>query len=142
LYLDHLIVQISERVDNQSRDNPPFTIEGASTGGICSTSGYNDANSLTEDTFRMAKSGIDTTGLKFGEWNRVQGQLCIFKCERTGVTDVVMPASGFKIIQRVYNVAATPGFKHKTLHVPSAITVEGRTATAGGGTAESPEHVL
>jgi hypothetical protein len=135
-------VEISEQVDNQSRDNPPFTIEGASTGGIGSTSGYIAANSFTTDTFQMAKSGIDTTGLGVGTFNRVQGQLCLFKCLRTGVTDVVMPASGYKIIQRVYNADTPPKFKHKTLHVPSAITVHGHTATAGGGTAETPEHIL
>jgi hypothetical protein len=134
-------VEISERVDMQSRDNPPFTVAGATsaTGG---TSGYIAANSLTKDTFQMAKSGIKTTGLGFGEWTRVQGQLCLFKCKRTNVTDVVMPASGFKIIQKAYNLAPAPGWKHKTLHVPAAITVEGRAAAAGGGTAESLEHTL
>lgn len=134
-------VEISERVDMQSRDNPPFTVAGA-TSATSGTSGYNPANSLTQDTFQMAKASIKTTGLGFGEWTRVQGQLCLFKCKRTGVTDVVMPASGFRIIQKAYNLAPAPGWKHQTVHAPAAITVEGRTATAGGGTAVSPEHAL
>jgi hypothetical protein len=134
-------VEISERVDMQSRDNPPFTIPGA-TSATSGTSGYNSANTLTKDTFQMAKASINTTGLGFGEWTRVQGQLCLFKCLRTGVTDVVMPSSGYRIIQRVYNLSPSPGWKHQTEHVPADITVEGRRATAGGGTAQSPEHNL
>jgi len=134
-------VAITERVDNKSRDNPPFTIAGASS-ATSGTSGYNAADTLTKDTFQMAKAGIVTTGLGFGEWTRVQGQICLFKDNRTGVTDQIVPSSGFKIIQKVYNVAATPGFKHKTRHEPATITVEGHAATPGGGTAESPEHVL
>lgn len=136
-------VEISERVDMQSRDNPPFTVAGATsaTGG---TSGYLAANSFTQDTFQMAKASIKTTGLAIGAWTRVQGQLCLFKCKRTGVTDVVMPASGYIIIQMVYNFALPPAtsWKHMTFHVPSAITVEGRTATAGSGRAASLEHSL
>ena len=135
-------VEISERVDMQSRDNPPFTVPGA-TSATSGTSGYNAADSLTQDTFRMAKASIDTTGLGLGMWTRVQGQLCLFKCKRTGITDVVMPASGYKIIQVVYNLnLLLPAFKHKTIHAPAAITVEGRTATPGGGTAASPAHDL
>jgi hypothetical protein len=138
-------VEISERVDNQSRDDPPFTVAGASSASS-GTSGYIAANSLTQDTFQMAKAGIKTTGLGLGAWTRVQGQLCLFKCKRTGVTDVVMPASGYKIIQMVYNFAPPPAtsWKHLTMHVPAAITVEGRTATAGGppAAAVSPEHSL
>jgi len=134
-------VEISERVDMQSRDNPPFTVAGA-TSATSGTSGYNPANVLTQDTFTMAKASIDTTRLGFGAWTRVQGQLCLFKCKRTGVTDVVMPASGYKIIQMVYHTPLVPGWKHKTIHAPAAITVEGRSATAGGGRAESLEHTL
>ena len=139
-------VEISERVDNQSRDNPPFTVAGASS-ATSGTSGYIAANSVTQDTFQMAKSGIVTTGLGIGLWTRVQGQLCLFKCKRTGVTDVVMPASGYKIIQMVFNFIPPPWasrFTHRTVHAPSAITVEGRTATAGGppAAAASPDHSL
>jgi Domain of unknown function (DUF4157) len=135
-------VEISERVDMQSRDNPPFTVAGA-TSATSGTSGYNPANALTQDTFQMAKAGIDSTGLSVGWWTRVQGQLCLFKCKRTGVSDVVMPASGYRIIQVAYNFSPfAPAWKHKTFHVPATITVEGRTATSGGGTAESPEHDL
>lgn len=134
-------VDISERVDMQSRDNPPFTVPGA-TSASHGTSGYIDGDSPTTDTFQTGKSSIDTSTLGYGVWNRVQGQLSLFQCARTGVADVVMPDSGYRIIQRVYNRSPAPGFRHRTIHEPAAITVEGRRATAGSGTAESPEHVL
>jgi hypothetical protein len=58
---------------------------------------------------------------------------------------VVVPASGYKIIQQVFNVMLPPfppDWKHLTIHEPADITVEGRAATAGGGTAVSPLHNL
>lgn len=134
-------VEISERVDEKSRDKPPFMIAGAAS-ATYGTSKYMDGDAFTIDRFQMAKAGIKTTGLSFGEWNRVQGQLSLFKCNRTAVTDVVMPASGFKIIQKVTNDKAAPGFRHQTFHVPASIIVEGRSASAGWGTAESLVHRL
>jgi Domain of unknown function (DUF4157) len=136
-------VKISERVDLQSRDNPPFTVVGAISaapaGGV--TSGYLAADALTKDSHTYARADINTTGLAAGPWRIVYGQLCIFKCERTGVVDLVMPKSGYTITHSAWRLPIV-GWTHIARKVGVGVTVEGRTATAGSGDAFSKSHSL
>src|SRR6185437_9490048 len=57
-------VEITERVDLQSRDNPPFTVVGAISAAPAGghTSGYLPADALTTDTHTYARAAINTTG--------------------------------------------------------------------------------
>lgn len=136
-------VKISERVDLQSRDNPPFKVVGAISaapaGGV--TSGYEAGDSLTIDSHTYGRADIDTTGLAAGPWTLVYGQLCIFKCARTGVTDLVMPKSGYTITHMAWKLPMV-GWSHMARKVGTGVTVEGRTATAGAGDASSKLHKL
>jgi hypothetical protein len=136
-------VKISERVDLQSRDNPPFTVVGAISaapaGGV--TSGYLAADALTKDSHTYARAHINTAGLAAGPWRIVYGQLCIFKCARTGVVDLVMPKSGYTITHSAWRLPIV-GWTHMTRKVGVGVTVEGRTATAGSGDAFSKSHSL
>lgn len=151
--------EITEVVDLQSRDNPPFTIVGAIS-GAAGTSGYNPANSLTQDNHAYPRAKIVTAGLGFGRWNLVYGQICLFTCSRTGVTGLLVPASGYTITHTVWKTAPAappaaagsggppapppppPPFKHQAVKAGAAITVSGTTSAAGSGTATSPEHTL
>jgi hypothetical protein len=135
-------VEITERVDVQSRDNPPFISAGATSAAGAGTSGFIRGDRLTRDTHTYSRANINTTGLGFGSWSLVYGQLSLFNCRRTGVTNAIMPASGMTITHTVWNFAPAPGWKHRTVKVGAALTVEGRTATAGGGRAESSVHSL
>jgi hypothetical protein len=136
-------VKISERVDLQSRDNPPFTVVGAISaapaGGI--TSGYLAATALTVDSHTYSRADINTVGITFGPWSIVYGQLCIFKCRRTGVVDLVMPKSGYRIAHTAWKLPMI-GWAHMARKFGTGVTVEGRTATAGSGDAFSQLHVL
>ena len=133
-------VEITERVDVQSRDNPPFISVGATSASGTGTSGFLPGNSLTGDTHTYRKANINTAGL--GSWSLVYGQLSLFNCKRTGVTNAKMPASGMTITHTVWNFAPAPGWKCQTVKVGAALTVEGRAATAGGGRAESSVYSL
>lgn len=133
-------VKISERVDIQSRDNPPFTNAGGTSASV-GTSGYLDGHSLTTDSHAYPRADIKTTGLASKPWMVIYGQLCIFKCLRTGVTDLVMPKSGYKIVHIVIKFPIF-GWTHLTRKMGQGVTVEGRTATAGAGDASSDLHYL
>ena len=136
-------VEITERVDVQSRDNPPFTVIGAISaapaGGV--TSGYLAANALTTDTHTYGKADIKTARLAAGPWNIVYGQLSLFKCKRTGVVDLVMPASGLTITHMAWNLAIV-GWSHMAHKAGAGVTVEGRKATAATCDAFSKLHTL
>ena len=134
-------VEISERVDIQTRDNPPYTSDSgtSATGG---TSGYLPGTDLTKDTHTYGRANIDMTGVRAVVSTLVYGQLCIFKCKRTNVTDVLMPKSGYTITHVVVDMPALHGPIHRTVKRGAAVTVEGRTATAGSGVAESEIHTL
>jgi hypothetical protein len=58
------------------------------------------------------------------------------------VADLVMPASGYTITHRVWNLAKAPGWHHQAVKRGAAVTVEGRKATAGSGVATSKVHKL
>jgi hypothetical protein len=88
-------------------------------------------------------ANINTAGLGLGTWRLVYGQLSLFNCRRTGVTNAVMPASGMTITHTVWNFFPFPGgWKHQTVKEGAALTVEGRAATAGSGRAQSSVHNL
>jgi len=135
-------VKLTERVDVQSRDNPPFTSTGAISAAGKGTSRALEGNKLTTDTHAYGRAAINTAGLGFGTWRLVKGQLSLFNCRRTGVTNAVMPASGMTITHIVWNFAQAPGWKYRAVKQGAAITVEGRVATAGSGRAESSEYNL
>lgn len=136
-------VEITERVDLQSRDNPPFSVIGAISaapaGGV--TSGYLAANALTTDTHTYGKTDIKTAGLAAGPWTIVYGQLSLFKCKRTGVVDRVMPASGLKITHLAWQLPIV-GWSHMAHKSGAGVTVEARTATAATCDAFSKLHTL
>jgi hypothetical protein len=110
-------VEIAERVDVQSRDNSPFTSVGATSASGTGTSGFLPGNSLTGDTHTYRKANINTAGLGFGSWSLVYGQLSLFNCKRTGVTNAIMPASGMTTTHTVWNFAPAPGWKYQTVKV-------------------------
>ena len=95
--------------------------------------GFLPGNSLTGDTHTYRKANINTAGLRFGSWSLVYGQLSLFNCKRTGVTNAIMPASGMTITHTVWDFAPAPRCKCQTVKVGAALTVEGQAATAGGG---------
>jgi hypothetical protein len=136
-------VEITERVDVQSRDNPPFSVIGAISaapaGGV--TSGYLAANALTTDTHTYGKTDIKTAGLAAGPWTIVYGQLSLFKCKRTGVVDLVMPASGLTITHMAWKLPIV-GWSHMAHKSGAGVTVEGRKATAATCNASSKLHTL
>jgi Domain of unknown function (DUF4157) len=136
-------VEITERVDLQSRDNPPFTVVGAISAAPAGgqTSGYLRADALTTDTHTYAKADIKTTGLAAGPWRLVYGQLSLFKCKRTGVVDVVMPASGLTITHVVWRLPFI-GWTHQAFKDGASLTVEGRNATAARASVSSQLHKL
>jgi hypothetical protein len=136
-------VDIAERVDVQRRDNPPFSVTGAISANPASggTSGYNPANAFTQDTHTYGKRDIKTTGLAAGPWKLVYGQLCLFRCKRTGVANLVMPASGFTITHTVWKLPIV-GWRHMAFKSGASLTVEGRKVTAGTCNAASNLHVL
>jgi hypothetical protein len=133
-------VEFSERVDAQSRDNPPFTHPGALSATGRGTSGYLPGDRPYIDTHTYGRVDINTARLGFGSWNIVYGQLHLFNCRRTGVRDAIMDGSGFTITHTVWSSAQAPGWKHQTQKVGAAVTVEGRAARAGWGQAESSVH--
>jgi hypothetical protein len=133
-------VEISELVDLASRDNPPFTSAGG-TSTTSGTSGYNPANALTSDTHSYGRATMATAGLnKKKTYRIVYTQLCIFKCNRTGVVDDPVPRSGYTITHTIW--WSGKAWRHKTVKAPAATTVGGFTSAAGAGTATSKTHKL
>jgi hypothetical protein len=133
-----------ERVDIARRDNPPFTTPGP-TSATYGTSGFIAGNSaFIVDTHTRLRSIIDTHALSTGVFTQVYRQNFLFNDYRTGVTNMVVPNSGFTITHSVY-VLGSPGKNisaHDTVKTGAAVSVEGRAATAGTGKATSNSHYL
>lgn len=136
-------VQVSELVGLDKRDNPPFS-SGSGTSTTSGTSGYLSGNSLTTDTHSYPKSLINSAGIvdKTKHYKIVYTQLILFKCNRTAVTDIVMPASGYTITHNVWWNSGKSKWIHNTVKAPGATTVGSYTTTAGAGTATSLDHEL
>lgn len=134
----------SEQVDLASRDNPPWTIVGAVTGGP-GTSGFMSASSSgLVDQHHKARAAIDLSTIGPGIYRVVYRQNFIFNDRRTGVTNRVVPQSGFTITHTI--VVVTLGVvtvrAYQGVKTGAAVTAVGRAATAGTGTASSDVHAL
>ncbi len=121
--------KISELVDGDKPDSPPFSGDGSSN-----NSDYLAADQLSQDTHTI---GRPRAGPKATQEFR---QLCIFKCGRCGVTDKIHPNSGFKILHDVFLDGAQ--WKHHVRKLGAAVTVKGFSSGAGTATAASPDHNL
>ncbi|MGV8803579.1 MAG: eCIS core domain-containing protein [Polaromonas sp.] len=136
----------TERVDIGSRDNPPFTVPGAISATGTGTSSFMPATSSPlVDRHGYAKASIVTTGLAPGFYTLVYRQNFLFNDRRTGVTNAVVRNSGFTITHSVLvmDLPIVGRFStHMTIKRGAAVTVEGKAATAGSGTADSDGHPL
>jgi hypothetical protein len=131
----------TERVDIGSRDNPPFTSEGAISATGTGTSHFMAATaSPLVDTHGYARANIDKSTLAGGLFNLVYQQNFLLNDRRTGTMGAVVQNSGFTITHSVFYVA--PVWFHRTAKTGAAVTVEGKAATAGSGTATSNLHTL
>lgn len=139
-------VEHTERVDIGSRDNPPFTVPGAISATGTGTSSFMPATSSPlVDRHGYAKASIATTGLAPGFYTLVYRQNFLFNDRRTGVTNAVVRNSGFTITHTVLVLNAPivgRMVSHMTFKRGAAVTVEGKPATAGAGTADSDSHPL
>jgi hypothetical protein len=134
--------RITERVDLQSRDDPPFTHVGAvSATKEGKTSGYINAARFTKDAHTYTKSDIAFEKLGAGTWTIVYRQLSLFSCARTQVADQVMPNSGLTITHIVTRDGKGHA-THQTVKTGAAVTVEGRSATAASANVQSKVHTL
>ncbi len=127
--------KISELVDYVgANDSPPFTARGAMA---FNNSGYLPGNQKTVDSHSMGRAGITVTGpAGISE----ASQLCIYKCERCGVIDIVLPNSGFLRTHTVFKSGGV--WKHKTNKKGAAVTIGVHTTGAGAGNATSSDHNL
>lgn len=136
----------TERVDIGSRDNPPFKVPGAISATGTGTSGFMAATSSSlVDSHGYSKANIVTTGLAPGFYTLVYRQNFLFNDRRTGVTNAVVRNSGFTITHSVLvmDMPIVGRFSsHMTIKRGAAVTVEGKAATAGSGTADSDSHPL
>jgi hypothetical protein len=119
----------SEVVEYDAPTHPPYS--GA---GGAHNSGYQAANSLTQDTHSIGRPAAGPAA----PWER--RQVCIFKCHRCGVTDKIHPKSGFKIIHDVFLVGTQ--WKHHTRKIGAAVTARGYTSEAGTANVISSDHLL
>ncbi len=135
----------TERVDIGSRDNPPFT-SGSGTSATAGTSGFIAGTaSPTTDRHSYGKAVIDTSRVVPGAYTLVYRQNFLLNDRRTGTTNVVVQNSGFTITHTVLvmDLPVVGRFVgHTTVKRGAAVTVEGKAATAGSGTASSDTHVL
>jgi len=135
-------VERSEQVDVLSRDDPPF----GPRAGVGRTSGFIPGTaSPTTDTHTIPRSAISTPfSLLFlgTSFTVVKEQLFIFNDRRTGVTNQVVPNSGFTITHSLRLNAARPGWDHRCVKTGAATTVGAFSATAGSGTATSLIHPI
>jgi len=67
-------------------------------------------------------------------------QLFMFKCDRCGAVDEVCDDSGFEITHTLTHVKNS--WRHHTKKTGLAATVNGKSATAGTGSAPSGQHVI
>jgi hypothetical protein len=133
---------ITERVDLEKRDDPPFKKDGAvSATKEGETSGYLDASQFTRDSHGYARSDISFEKLGAGTWTIVYRQLSLFSCARTQVADQVMPNSGLTITHIVTRDGKGHA-THQTVKTGAAVTVEGRSATAASANVQSKVHTL
>jgi hypothetical protein len=135
----------SEQVDLASRDNPPWTIVGAVTGGPGGTSGFMPATSTgLVDQHHKGRAAIDLSTIGPGMYSVVYRQNFIFNDRRTGVTNRVVRNSGFTITHAIgiMTIGLLTLRVHQTVKTGAAVTAIGRAATAGSGTATSDAHLL
>jgi hypothetical protein len=140
------MVEQMERVDIDRRDNPPFKTEGptSATGGTTDV-GIVASSSPIVDTHTYSRADIDTTGVAAGKYTVVYRQNFLFNDFRTGTTKAVIPKSGFTITHTVWVEKVGPFARrriHQTEKRGAAVSVEGKAATAGSGTATSQYHIL
>jgi len=119
----------SEVVEYDAPTSPPY-----SGGGGAHNSGYQAANSLTQDTHSIGRPAAGPAA----PWER--RQVCIFKCHRCGVADKVHPKSGFKIIHDVFLDGTH--WKHHVKKIGAAVTARAYTSEAGTANVISPDHLL
>jgi hypothetical protein len=136
-------VERAEKVDIGSRDNPPFAT-GAGTSASADASGFIAGTaSPTPDRHTYPPASISTGGLAPGTYTLVYRQNFLFNDRRTGVVNQVAEHSGFTITHTI-NVRNRPivgrSVEHLTVKTGAAVSVEGRSATAGMGTAASDVH--
>lgn len=126
-------VEVRERVEELSRDNPPFTV-----GGPGVVSGYQPAGPGL-DKHWYAKSAIvcGTNGVVR------YGQLFEFKCHREGIADIAMPNSGFNIEHVVYlGLGSLTETRHYATKYGQGVSIGVSSSAAGSGSATSPNHQL
>ena len=133
-------VQRREQIELGHNDNPPFNM------GLGTPSGLRPGNiSPRIDRHRRPRAGFVTGPflLLLGtSFTRVTKQLFTFNDARTGITNRTAVNSGFTITDTVSFNAATGRWQHQMVKTGAAVTVGGRSATAGSGTATSLVHPL
>lgn len=131
-------VERSEQVDIGHVDDPPFSpLPIRRSGFIAGTA------SPTTDTHGKSKASISTPfwlGILGSRFRFVHEQLFIFNDRRTGVTNQVVPNSGFTITYTISWNAAASRWEHQCVKTGAATTVGAFSATAGSGTATSLVH--
>lgn len=136
----------SEQVDLESRDNPPWTIIGAVTGGVAGgTSHFMPATSTgLVDRHHKGRAAIDLSTIGAGVYSVIYRQNFIFNDRRTGVTDRVVRNSGFRIRHTIVilPVGLVTARAQQSFKAGAAVTAVGRAATAGAGSATSDLHML
>jgi Domain of unknown function (DUF4157) len=139
-------VDHTERVDIGSRANPPFTTLGAISATGIGTSTFMAATlSPLVDSHTYLRADIDTSKVAPGLHTLVYRQNFLFNDRRTGITKGVVPNSGFTITHTAF-VLDFGLFGRRSSHMVvkrgAAVSVEGKAATAGSGTASSDWHTL
>jgi hypothetical protein len=135
----------AEQVDILSRDNPPFTSATGTSATTGTSGGIAGTASPTIDSHTYPRSAISTPfflpfiGTHFSE---VFEQLFIFDDRRTGLTNQVVPNSGFTITHTLDFNSSAIRWDHQCVKTGAATTVGTFSATAGTGTATSLVHPI
>lgn len=115
-----------------------ITATGVFAGGTQGTSGWKDATlgCIHDQHYASPKSAFRALG------KRVTHQVFVFKCERTGVTDIPATNSGFVLTREITAGAAAGAFNFDISKVGTATTANGFSSGAASGSAVAPTQAV
>jgi hypothetical protein len=114
------------------------TSTGIFGGATQGTSSWKDATlgCIHDQHYASPKSAFSGLG------KRVTNQVFVFKCERTGVTDIPATNSGFVLTREVSAGAAAGSFNFDISKVGTATTANGFSSGAASGSAIAPTQAV